>query len=331
VVDTHHDAGAALLRDQTRAQKPEDLVPLAEAMVDDDDLWLRDADGARYPGEYIASIRSTAAVDAARNAPVVADETARLRTPASGWCYLKLYANDREFRSQVAPRLFAFAQDATASGLASHWFYILYRDPDQHVRLRLRAGSDGDGGALRERALAFAESLVTAGIVSRYALATYERELERYGGAQGVVRCERLFHRDSLDALRSPGAELLTGRERLEALALPLLALFDTLTTPQERERWIDTRRPAAKPASREESDALRVIANAPAPDPDDERTALAREIAACCGDANPYLDVVDSLMHMHLNRRGVGGDEEHDLRRMLWKALFARRSRGAR
>jgi thiopeptide-type bacteriocin biosynthesis protein len=331
VVDAHCDAGAALLRDQTRAQKPDDLVLLAEAMIDDDDLWLRDADGARYPGEYIASIRSTTVVDAARNAPVVTDETARLRTPASGWCYLKLYANDREFRSEVAPRLFAFAQDATASGLASHWFYILYRDPDQHVRLRLRAGSDADGGALRERALAFAEALVTAGVVSRYALATYERELERYGGAQGVVRCERLFHRDSLDALRAPGAELLTGRERLEALALPLLALFDALTTPQERERWIDTRRPAAKPASREESDALRALANAPKGDPDDERTALAREIAACCGDANPYLDVVDSLMHMHLNRRGVGGDEEHDLRRMLWKALFARRSRGTR
>jgi thiopeptide-type bacteriocin biosynthesis protein len=331
VVDTRHDAGASLLRDQTRALKPDDLVPLAEAAIDDDDLWLRDADGARYPGEFIASVRSTATPGAARNVPVVADETARVRTPASEWCYLKLYVNDREFRSEVAPRLFGFAQDATASGLASHWFYLLYRDPDQHVRLRLRAASGEDGAALRERALAFAEELVAAGVVSRYALATYERELERYGGADGVVRCERLFHRDSVDALRAPGAELLAGRERLDALALPLLALFDALTTPDERARWIDTRRPAAKPASRDEADALRALANAPALDPNDERTALAREIAACCGDANPYLDVVDSLMHMHLNRRGVGREEENDLRRMLWKALFARRSRSAR
>ncbi|MEA2720459.1 MAG: lantibiotic biosynthesis protein [Candidatus Eremiobacteraeota bacterium] len=330
VVDTWSEAGAALLRDQTRAQKPDDLVQLAEATIDDDDLWVRDGGGARYAAEFVASVRSTAAIPAARTAPAIADETARVRTPASEWCYLKLYANDREFRSEIAPRLLTFAHDATASGLASLWFYILYRDPDQHVRLRLCASGAG-GAALREHGLAFAETLVSAGVVSRYALATYERELERYGGAEGVVRCERLFHRDSLDALHAPGAELLSGRERLDALALPLLTLFGALTTPAERERWIDTRRPAAKPASREESEALRALANAPAPDPDDERSALAREVAACCGDANPYLDVVDSLMHMHLNRRGVGRDEENDLRRLLWKALFARRSRTVR
>jgi thiopeptide-type bacteriocin biosynthesis protein len=326
VIDTRSEAGAALLRDQTRTHKPDDLVAFAEAQVEDDDLWLRDADGARYRAEFIASVRRTAAPKASRPAPPLVDERARTRTPASAWCYVKLYANDREFRSEIAPRLLQFAQDATATGLASRWFYILYGDPDQHVRFRLR--SSGDGAALRERALAFAEELVAAGVVSRYALATYERELERYGGAEGVVRCERLFHLDSLAALTVPGAELLTGRERIDALAFPLLALFDALTTPEERERWIDARRPAAKPATRDESEALRMLARAPEPDSADERSVLAREIAACCTDANPYLDVVDSLLHMHLNRRGVRRDEETDLRRLLWKALFARRSR---
>ncbi|HTD33150.1 MAG TPA: lantibiotic dehydratase [Candidatus Elarobacter sp.] len=328
VVDTASAAGAALLADQTRALAPGDLVRLAEAAVDDGDLWLRDASGARYPVELVASVRADASPKPARPAPFVVDERARTRTPASPWCYLKLYANGREFRAQVAPELLRFAEESVASGLAARWFYVLYGDPDHHVRLRLRARDGAEAAPLRERALAFAERLAASGAVSRYALATYERELERYGGAEGIARAERLFHIDSTDALRAPGADLLAGRERLGALLPPLLALFDALTNADERERWIAERRPSTKPATRDEAEVLRASAGAAPPDPSDERVALGRELAACCGEANPYLDVVDSLLHMHLNRRGAGGEEETVLRRLLWKALFARSRR---
>lgn len=327
VVDTASEAGAALLADQTRRRAPDENVTLAEAFVEDDDLWLRDRRGERYPGEYIVSLRGTAARTAADPAPVFVDETARTRTPGSEWCYLKLYANHREFRAQIAPSLAALGAELTAAGAAAHWFYVLYGDPDQHVRLRLR--SYGDGAALRDRAIAFAEELVRASAVSRYALATYERELERYGGAAGIGACERLFHLDSEAALRGPAVDVLAGRERLEALAVPLLELLGALTTADERERWTASRRPAARAASQDEAAILRVLASATPPAPDDPRGALAREAAAACEAAgSAYLDVVDAQLHMHLNRRGVLGDEESDLRRLLWKALFARRSR---
>jgi uncharacterized protein YihD (DUF1040 family) len=140
-----------------------------------------------------------------------------------------------------------------------------------------------------------------------------------------------MFHRDSVDALRGPAVDVLAARERLEALAPPLLRAFDALTAPDERERWIDTRRPGAHAASRDEAEVLRLLATAASADPDDEQAALARELAACCGGAGAYLDVVDSVLHMHLNRRGVPHDEELALRRLLWKALFARRSRRTR
>jgi len=328
-IDTRGDAGAALLRDQTRARKRDDVVGLGEAFLDADDLWLRDARGARYAGEFIASLRSTAAPDTATRETLFVDESARMRTPGSDWCYLKLYANDREFRSEIAPRLLRFGEEATTAAIATGWFYVLYADPDQHVRLRLRSG-DGGGATLRERALAFAEELVQSGVVTRYGLATYERELERYGGAAGIELCERLFEHDSVAALRGPAVDVLAGRERLEALAIPLLRTFDTLTTPDERERWIDTRRPGAHAASRDESDVLRLLATPAPAEPDGAQTALARELAACCGGGAPYLDVVDSVLHMHLNRRGIAREEELALRRLLWKALFARRSRRA-
>jgi class I lanthipeptide synthase len=329
-VDTTSDAGNALLRDQTRAQAPDAPIVLVETAIEDDALWLRDADGARYAAEFIVSVRSRpeAPSQPMRSRSLALDEHARTRGPGSPWCYLKLYANEREFRTEIAPRMLEFAEAATADGTASHWFYLFYADPDRHVRLRLRAARDGS--ALRERAIAFGEELLASGAVSRYALATYERELERYGGAAGTARCEQLFHHDSLDALRAPGAELLEGRERLATLAVPLLGLFDALTTPSERDRWVDTQRFARQPSSREESDVLRELADAPPPDPADERIALGRTIAAC-GGCDEYLDIVDSVLHMHLNRRSVGAVEETALRRLVRNALLARRSRRAR
>jgi lantibiotic biosynthesis protein len=328
-IDTRSAAGEALLRDQIRARKPDEVVQLTEAFVDDDDLWLRDAQGARYCSEFVASVRSTGErKENASAAPRAADERARTRTPASDWCYLKLYANDREFRSEIAPRLLQFGEEMTAAGLATHWFYLLYGDPDQHVRFRLH--SAGDDAALRERALAFADELARGGVVNRFALATYERELERYGGAAGIELCERLFHLDSLAALRGPAADVLTGRERIEAISVPLLALFDALTTAAERERYLDARRPGAQRASREQSEALRVLAHrAPVDDPG--VTPLARELAALCENEASWLELVDSLLHMHLNRRGVSLEEERALRTLLWKALFGRRGRNGR
>jgi len=327
-IDTHTAAGETLLRDQLRGRKDDEVVQLTEAFVEDEELWLRDAHGARYCGEYIASVRAAGEQKPAKRAPLLVDERARTRSPASDWCYLKLYANDREFRSEIAPKLLHFAEETVASGLATHWFYILYGDPDKHVRFRLH--SAGDDAALRERALAFADELASSGVVNRFVLATYERELERYGGASGIELCERLFHLDSLAALRGPAVDVLTGRERIEAIAVPLLALFDALTTAPERERYLELRRPKAQRASAEESEALRVLARrAPADDPD--CTPLARELAASCEDEAAWLELVDSILHMHLNRRGVGLDEERALRTLLWKALFGRRGRNGR
>ncbi|MBV8371357.1 MAG: lantibiotic dehydratase [Candidatus Eremiobacteraeota bacterium] len=327
-VDTQTPAGETLLRDQLRGRKDDEVVQLSEAFVEDEELWLRDAHGARYCGEYIASVRAGGEQKPKSGAPLLVDERARTRTPASDWCYLKLYANDREFRSEVAPKLLRFAEDAVASSIATHWFYILYGDPDKHVRFRLH--SAGDDAALRERALAFADELASSGVVNRFALATYERELERYGGAAGIELCERLFHLDSVAALRGPAVDVLTGRERIEAIAVPLLALFDALTTAAERDRYVDLRRPKAQRASADEAEALRVLARrSPLDDP--ECTPLARKLAALCKDEAAWLELVDSLLHMHLNRRGVSVDEERALRTLLWKALFGRRERNRR
>jgi thiopeptide-type bacteriocin biosynthesis protein len=43
--------------------------------------------------------------------------------------------------------------------------------------------------------------MVRSGLLSRFQLDTYEREVERYGGAAGITPAEKLFHADSEAAL----------------------------------------------------------------------------------------------------------------------------------
>ncbi|MEA2665414.1 MAG: lantibiotic biosynthesis protein, partial [Candidatus Eremiobacteraeota bacterium] len=253
VIDTQAEAGAVLLRDRIRRLPADGYVRLQETFLDEASLWLRDDAGARYRAEIVASVASAPRRFAAPRPPAVPAQAERRVLPGGDWTYLKLYANPREFRSDLAPRLRAFAQ---ARGAA--WFYVLYRDPEWHVRFRLHGA---DGAALLADATGFARGLVGEGVVDRFALDTYVRELERYGGPAGMALCEQLFHLDSVAALDAAPLDTLSPREKLEALARPALGLIGALTTPAERAAWVASRRPAKRASEGEEGEVVRAVA----------------------------------------------------------------------
>ena len=91
------------------------------------------------------------------------------------------------------------AQASQAAGLIDQWFFLRYSDPDWHVRVRFHC----PGGAQRLYAEFFPllqaqmAPLLVDGRIWRVQLDTYEREVERYGGASGVLLAEQLFHLDS--------------------------------------------------------------------------------------------------------------------------------------
>ncbi len=319
VIDTRSDAGATLLRDRLRRLPAESYVRLQETFLDEASLWLHDAEGGRYRAEFVASIASAARRFAAPRPPVVPASAERRVLPGGDWAYLKLYANPREFRSDLAPRLRAFAE-----GRGQPWFYVLYRDPEWHVRFRLHGA---DGPALLAEAAAFAARLVAEGVVDRFAIDTYVRELERYGGPAGMALCEELFHRDSVAALDAPPVETLEPRPKLEALARPALTMVAALTTPEERAAWVGSRRPSVRASGAEEGETVRALGRETTAllqvAADDPLVPLGRALAAACAGSTPYLEVVDSLLHMHCNRRGADREDELALRRLIWKLLY--------
>jgi thiopeptide-type bacteriocin biosynthesis protein len=181
-------------------------VLLVELWPSPDELCMHGPEG-RFAHELVVPYtrtRTEARVAPRRSSPA---EVARRRLPpGSEWLYAKIYTGsgfcDRVLCEAVAP----VVSRALSTGAAESWFFLRYGDPGWHLRVRFR----GDRARLRtevEPALSEALGpLFESGGVFRLVFDTYEREVERYGGAAGIAWSERLFHADS-DAV----LELLDG------------------------------------------------------------------------------------------------------------------------
>jgi thiopeptide-type bacteriocin biosynthesis protein len=178
-------------------------------------------------------------------APQVTRSLVRRRfPPGSEWLYAKLYTGtgtaDQLLNDVVGP----LVRSSLASGAADAWFFIRYVDPDWHLRLRLH----GEPGRLHAEVLPGLESaaapLLETGQLWRLQLDTYEREVERYGGDEGIELAEQVFSADSEAVLTIMGP--LSGdagldlRWRLALCGIDLL--FEDLGLTLEEKRSLARR-----------------------------------------------------------------------------------------
>jgi thiopeptide-type bacteriocin biosynthesis protein len=142
--------------------------------------------------------------------------------PGSPWLSAKLYtglaSTDVVLRGVVAP----VVAEAVHGGACDGWFFIRYRDPDPHVRLRLHGHPDRVAGELLPLLHRASRPFADAGVIWRVQVDTYAREVDRYGGPAGILLAERLFQADSEAALAllltsdgEDGAASLADRWRL--------------------------------------------------------------------------------------------------------------------
>jgi thiopeptide-type bacteriocin biosynthesis protein len=210
-----------------RLTRRRDGVLVEELYPGPEDLIAEAADGRRALELVIPLVRAEAA--SARPSPDRAASlagraaaragVARTFPPGSEWTYLKLYTGpasaDALLREMIAP----LAHDLTSCGAADRWFFLRYADPRFHLRVRFH----GDDPAILESVQQLAARALSAGLAQDAQLGTYQREVERYGGADGIVIAERLFHADSdavvtLLSMFEPGERGLEERWQLGAL-----------------------------------------------------------------------------------------------------------------
>ena len=180
-------------------------VTLGELWPAPDELVVRGPDG-RYTSEIVvpfARVPRTAAAVAAPPAraaeptrtPAASGEVRRSFAPGSEWLYAKLYTGQATADQILTETIAPLVHDAPA------WFFLRYGDPQWHVRFRVRGEPAWLYGELMPRLAAQTHAMLGDGRMWRFQLDTYEREVERYGGAAGIELAERLFCADSACAI----------------------------------------------------------------------------------------------------------------------------------
>lgn len=204
LLDLEHPLCRELLRGLVR----QEVRVVEEALWDRGIACATDARGQRYVTEvaipYLPA--EPAVLPRARLAPQIGDTPLNQRQllPGQGCLYFKLYGP-------------ASHQDDALAALAgllpaqpAGWFFVRYRDPEAHLRLRILA-SPPVLQQLQPLVMQEVERLRSRGLVTRVLLDTYEREVERYGGPATMPLCEAIFAVDS--------AVVLTQRQALSSLA----------------------------------------------------------------------------------------------------------------
>jgi thiopeptide-type bacteriocin biosynthesis protein len=223
--------------------KGREQARLVELFPGPDQLVARGPEG-RLVHELVVPFvrRGTGATPQGRDAKAVVPggsppqghATGRLRRsfpPDSEWLYAKLYAgpatSDQVLRDMVRP----VVAMALSTGMVDRWFFVRYGDPDWHLRVRFHGRPAGLHSELLPALQAAAAPLIDESRLWRFQLDTYEREVERYGGAEGIELAERLFHADSeaVLALAALVAEDARGDVRWRLALLGMDRLLDDL------------------------------------------------------------------------------------------------------
>ncbi len=326
-------------------------VVLQESIPGPEHAWLRGPDGAHIPELVVPLLQRNSRaprtpVTPATPAGTLAARTRvyhpgeRVKLPGSDWLHLRLNTRTEDQNRILTTHVDGFAELALASGMAQDWFFIRYADPVPHLRLRFH----GDPQVLTEELLPdlvrWANELVECRDVARFAIEPYEREIERYGGVDGLAACERLFGIDSRWVIGLLGGEMSSSDPTVLAVR-SISAFLEAISADADQRdsiyrRLVHDRRVSGPEYRRRRHELGSAVADggptsgrADAGNPDRWRQAQLAgpgdQLAALnrSGRLTRAADaVLASLVHMHLNRLlGPAGVEEQRLLGLAFRA----------
>ncbi len=297
-----------------RTLRAREAVVVQEYFPDVDDAWLPDATGHRFVAELVVPMVRRAPVPSPPATPFV-DVGADPKPPGSDWLYVKLYGPPDTETDLLTGPVRALAHEAAAAGFAE-WFFIRYGDPRRHVRLRFRGDPERLLSDLLPLVTAWASGLMGSGVCESFSIDTYDRELDRFGGPDGLAIAEDFFCADSAAV-----TDLLASHP-VEPLPTAVMTVDALLTgfglSREQRAAWCGARagpRPESGADYREWKQLLRpMLAGERPPFPPEAVLDRFRNTAARLRNPLSELDhagrlsrspadLYGSLVHLHLNR----------------------------
>ena len=116
----------------------------------------------------------------------------------SSWLYTKVYAGNKIGDRVLINTILPLTQKLIRKGTIDKWFFIRYNDPESHLRIRFHNALQPDfWKEVLDQLNEELNPLIQKGVVSQLVVATYRRELERYGTGT-MSLSEDMFHADSV-------------------------------------------------------------------------------------------------------------------------------------
>ncbi len=124
------------------------------------------------------------------------DELKRKFYPGQEWLYLKAYMGPETVEEWLCYHFPVMLNDLHTSIGPLSYHFVRYLDPDFHLRLRFHLAHHGDFARALDVFNMHSSLFMKQGLIWKVELATYEREIERYGSKR-IVMFEQAFHIDS--------------------------------------------------------------------------------------------------------------------------------------
>ncbi|NTV74453.1 MAG: hypothetical protein HGA66_09625 [Holophaga sp.] len=139
-------------------------------------------------------------------------EEARSCPPGSEWLDVRIHVGPAD-SDAILSGLLATLRTITVQAW-DRWFFERGADPEPHLRLRFHGVPSLLGGNLLPLIRRILAPHLKSGACWKLQVDTYEREIERYGGLEGMLLAEAWFEQDServLDLLRVSGSDARAG------------------------------------------------------------------------------------------------------------------------
>jgi thiopeptide-type bacteriocin biosynthesis protein len=180
--ETYVPAKDALVNDGKYSYASEIFIPL---LLGNDKVGHQQAYGKGTTPSPVTSVA------------IEAGAAARTLAPGGECLYVKIYCGTATADRLLGGALSKLVNNLLAERQIERWFFIRYADPEAHIRLRLFGPPSLLWGTVVMDLNAALRPFLADRTVWKIQIDTYERELERYGGADGMACCEKIFHADS--------------------------------------------------------------------------------------------------------------------------------------
>jgi thiopeptide-type bacteriocin biosynthesis protein len=114
----------------------------------------------------------------------------------SEWLYYKIYTGVKTADLVLLEKLYPIILDLKEEKIIYKWFFIRYKDPDEHLRIRFYCKTPENTSTAIARMYPVLNILLEGNSIWKVQTETYQREIERYG-EKTMIDSETLFCYDS--------------------------------------------------------------------------------------------------------------------------------------